>query len=48
MLVGDADWADVDRRGRRVRQIWADFARTGTVAADATAGLADTLVVHRR
>ncbi|MBD8661247.1 carboxylesterase family protein [Frigoribacterium sp. CFBP 8754] len=47
MLVGDADWADVDRRGRRVRQIWADFARTGTVAADAGAGLQGTIRLFR-
>jgi para-nitrobenzyl esterase len=47
MLVGDTDWADVDRRGRRVRQIWADFARTGTVAADAGAGLRDTIRLFR-
>jgi len=46
-LIGTTDWDDVDRRGRKVRQVWADFARTGTVAADATAGLADTLVVRR-
>jgi para-nitrobenzyl esterase len=30
-LLGSADWADVDRRGRVVRGIWAGFARTGTV-----------------
>jgi para-nitrobenzyl esterase len=47
-LIGTTDWDDVDRRGRKVRQVWADFARTGTIAADATAGLADTLVVLRR
>ncbi len=47
-LIGTTDWDDVERRGRKVRQVWADFARTGTVAADATAGLADTLVVDRR
>jgi para-nitrobenzyl esterase len=46
-LLGTADWADVDRLGRRVRQIWADFARTGTVAADAAAGLSRTLVLDR-
>jgi len=46
-LLGTSDWADVDRLGRRVRQIWADFARTGTVAADAAAGLSGTLVLDR-
>lgn len=30
-LLGSADWADVDRRGRLVRGVWAEFARTGTV-----------------
>ncbi|MEU4361659.1 carboxylesterase family protein [Promicromonospora sp. NPDC023987] len=30
-LLGSADWADVDRRGRVVRQVWAEFARTGAV-----------------
>ncbi|MFD2792525.1 carboxylesterase family protein [Promicromonospora vindobonensis] len=30
-LLGSADWADVERRGRIVRRIWAEFARTGTV-----------------
>ena len=47
LLVGDSDWADVDRRGRRLRQVWADFARTGTVAADAGAGLGDTIRLFR-
>ena len=46
-LVGASEWGDIDRRGRRVRQIWADFARTGRVAADAAAGLSDTVVLHR-
>jgi len=46
-LIGTTDWDDVERRGRKVRQVWADFARTGTVAADATAGLAATLVDRR-
>ena len=46
-LLGTSDWADVDRLGRRVRQIWADFARTGTVAAAAAAGLSGTLVLDR-
>ena len=38
LLVGRSEWSDIDRRGRKVRQIWADFARTGTLAADAAAG----------
>ncbi|MBF4580611.1 carboxylesterase family protein [Frigoribacterium sp. VKM Ac-2530] len=46
-LLGESDWAEVDRLGRRVRQIWADFARTGTVAADAAAGASQALVLDR-
>ncbi|WP_423921597.1 carboxylesterase family protein [Frigoribacterium sp. 2-23] len=46
-LVGSSAWSDIDRRGRRVRQIWAEFARTGRVPADAAAGMRDTLVLHR-
>ncbi|WP_139416693.1 carboxylesterase family protein [Agromyces laixinhei] len=30
-LLGSADWGDVHRRGRIVRRIWAEFARTGRV-----------------
>lgn len=30
-LLGSTGWADVDRRGRIVRRVWAEFARTGTV-----------------
>lgn len=30
-LLGNADWAEVDRRGRFVRGVWAEFARTGTL-----------------
>lgn len=30
-LLGTADWADVERRGRLVRHLWAEFARTGTL-----------------
>ena len=46
-LLGRASWDDVERRGRRVRQIWADFARTGTVATDAAAGRQSTIRLHR-
>ena len=46
-LLGESGWAEVDRLGRRVRQIWADFARTGTLAGDAAAGLGDTLRLFR-
>ena len=30
-LLGDADWEEFDKAGRQVRQLWADFARTGTL-----------------
>jgi para-nitrobenzyl esterase len=36
-LVPPEAWPEVDARGRAVRQVWADFARTGEVAADADA-----------
>ncbi|SCX55174.1 Carboxylesterase family protein [Klenkia marina] len=28
-LVAGADWSDVEARGRQLRQVWAEFARTG-------------------
>jgi para-nitrobenzyl esterase len=46
-LIGRSTWADIDRRGRKVRQIWADFARAGTLAADAAAGAHDTITLDR-
>ena len=30
-LLGEADWEEFDKAGRQVRQLWADFARTGTL-----------------
>jgi para-nitrobenzyl esterase len=36
-LVPAEAWPEVAARGRAVRQVWADFARTGGVAADADA-----------
>lgn len=45
-LLGSEDWGDVERRGRRVRAIWAEFARTGTVRADSAAGADDTIRLH--
>ena len=36
-LVPPEAWPEVAARGRAVRQVWADFARTGGVAADADA-----------
>lgn len=32
-LLGQARWEEVDRAGRQVRQLWADFARTGRLPA---------------
>ncbi|MBF4565969.1 carboxylesterase family protein [Plantibacter sp. VKM Ac-2876] len=46
-LIGSATWAEVDRRGRFLRQMWADFARDGVLAADATAGLSDVVTLDR-
>ncbi|KQO61441.1 carboxylesterase family protein [Curtobacterium sp. Leaf261] len=42
-LIGTTPWAEIDRRGRRVRALWAEFARTGTLAPDAAAGMRDTI-----
>jgi para-nitrobenzyl esterase len=36
-LVPPEAWPEVAARGRAMRQVWADFARTGEVAADADA-----------
>ncbi|RZQ59649.1 carboxylesterase family protein [Amycolatopsis suaedae] len=41
-LLGSATWAEVDRRGRLIREIWAGFARTGKVPAE-SADLAGTI-----
>jgi len=30
-LIAGADWADVEARGRQLRQVWGEFARTGLV-----------------
>ena len=30
-LLGTANWEEFDAAGRQVRQLWADFARTGTL-----------------
>jgi para-nitrobenzyl esterase len=34
-LLGDVAWAEVQQAGRPVRQLWADFIRTGTLPARA-------------
>ncbi|WP_235526798.1 carboxylesterase family protein [Plantibacter sp. Leaf314] len=46
-LIGTSSWSEVDRRGRFLRQMWADFARDGVLAADATAGLSDVVTLDR-
>ena len=32
-LLGEASWEEFDKAGRQVRQLWADFARTGALPA---------------
>ena len=32
-LLGQASWEQVNQAGRQVRQLWADFARTGRLPA---------------
>lgn len=46
-LVDAADWADIDAHGHFLRQVWADFARTGTVAVEADSGPPGTITFHR-
>jgi para-nitrobenzyl esterase len=46
-IMGSTPWAEIDRRGKRMREIWADFARTGRVPSDAAAGLASTIRFDR-
>ncbi len=46
-LVGRTSWADLDRRGRAVRALWADFARTGGVSRENARAASDSLTVHR-
>lgn len=46
-LVGRTSWAELDRRGRAVRQVWGEFARTGSVSAESASAAADSLTVHR-
>lgn len=38
-LVEGASWSEVDRQGRILRQLWADFARTGRVSTGKRPGL---------
>ncbi|RTQ46543.1 carboxylesterase/lipase family protein [Hymenobacter gummosus] len=44
-LLGQADWAEVDRAGRQLRQLWADFVRTGQLPDEAE--IPDVLTVQR-
>jgi para-nitrobenzyl esterase len=46
-IMGSTPWPEVERRGRRMREIWADFGRTGRVPSDAAAGLASTIRFKR-
>ena len=45
-LVGEHNWAEIEERGRTVRRVWADFARTGTVATAARRGASATMRFH--
>lgn len=44
-LLGQAQWAEVNEAGRQVRQLWADFARTGCLPAQVE--IPGVLVVHQ-
>ncbi|GAB3715345.1 carboxylesterase family protein [Nocardiopsis nanhaiensis] len=46
-IVGRSTWEDIDRRGRAVRRLWADFARTGSVAPEVAGAASDSVTVHR-
>lgn len=46
-LVGRTSWAELDRRGKAVRGLWADFARTGAVSGHNAGAASDSLTVHR-
>ncbi len=46
-LVNSEDWAEIDARGRTLRKVWADFARTGTVAADADTRIPGLITFNR-
>lgn len=45
-LVGAHNWPEIDRRGKTVRRVWADFARTGTVRPDARKRASATMRFH--
>ncbi|WP_345221219.1 carboxylesterase family protein [Hymenobacter koreensis] len=44
-LLGDASWAEVHQAGREVRQLWAEFARTGELPTSAE--VPGVLQLHR-
>lgn len=46
-LVGRTSWADLDQRGKAVRALWAEFARTGKVSPGTARAASDSLTVHR-
>jgi para-nitrobenzyl esterase len=45
-LVGAHNWPEIDRRGKTLRRVWADFARSGTVGADARKAASATMRFH--
>ncbi|WP_200939110.1 carboxylesterase family protein [Modestobacter sp. Leaf380] len=47
-LIEGADWSEVERRGRQLRRVWADFARTGTVTPQDVPGFLRTRRVRPR
>ncbi|RAK65110.1 carboxylesterase family protein [Hymenobacter edaphi] len=44
-LLGRADWAEIDRAGRQLRQLWVEFARRGQLPEQAT--IPGVLALHR-
>lgn len=46
-LVGRTSWEDLHRRGAAVREMWADFARTGSVSDRTAQAAAGSVTVHR-
>lgn len=47
VLIGEQGWPEAERIGRGLRQVWAEFARTGRVASDVDAGLRDVIRFDR-
>lgn len=44
-LLGQAAWAEIDRAGRQIRQLWADFARSGQLPEQVD--IPGVLALHR-